>query len=272
MSAEKNIKTIKKTFLLGESLAKKNKKKESLLVSLESISSPFLSVAYEGASFYLAKNCFVNENISFDNWLLFSKLAKTEHKPQIHVGLGWAIAEEKKNIVDFIKKIDHIFIPRVLDGFGYYSGLFNRREFVRLGKTPSIKKEFTPFFFQGLGRFFWHISRGDTEKLSRLLVLLEKKRLPDVWRGIGIAFTYVGGTKKKDVLTVLNLSKEHVKDFKCGVVIALHTRSLSKHPFKDSLFIKNAVDLPCFSLLKNTTLFLSSELSKNSLKQIKSFL
>ena len=272
MSASKNIKTIKETFLLGENLAKKHKEKDSLFASLDSVPQPFVSVAYEGASFYIASTCFVNENESFDEWVFFSKQACSEHIPQIHIGLGWAIAKEKKNINDFIKKTDKAFTPKIFDGFGYCSGLFYRREVVRLGRIPAIiKPDFTPFFNQGLGRFFWHISDGDANKLPRFLSLVEKKRLGDVWRGIGIAFTYAGGVKKSEILDVLTISKEYKKDFKSGVVLALQTRCLSKNTFKDSLFIKDVLGLPSFSLLKNTALFQFSELSEKSLKQIKSF-
>ncbi len=77
---------------------------------------------------------FTANDFALLHWRAFLQHAP-EHSTQIHIGLGWAIAETKNS--SLIKCMaEPQQLPRVLDGTGYCEGTFKQRLAVKEMKTP----------------------------------------------------------------------------------------------------------------------------------------
>jgi hypothetical protein len=106
---------------------------------------------------------------------------------------------------------------------------------------------------QGLGRSFWYIAQGEVDKLLNIINSFSEDRHHDMWRGIGIAVTYVGGVKKSDLLELMSNSGKFSKAFKCGIALVSQTREEANALSKDTEEI-------CKTLIGLSTLEVSKKL------------
>lgn len=235
MNVLQNIQEVQRVFKSAQQLALKSSFNDDLFEQLNALSNEFRSVAYEGASFSIALNS-ISTKGNLDIWKQYLVQTKGLHDSQIHVGLGWALASQNSNIEEHILNIDPYMVSRVIDGYGYYFAIFKRRIAIRTAQIPeSISDVNKMAFDQGVGRSLWYLSEGNLEKLKRFLLLIPANRHADLWRGIGIAFAYVGGTS--EVSHIEKLSDKHLIDFKTGVALALHSRMKSGSILESSTII-----------------------------------
>lgn len=179
-----------------------------------------ISVAFEGCSMAIALKSIKNRDSLID-WHLFVSTKGKNFLSQMHVGLGWALAELKLPVEQYLISIDPKWQLRVLDGFGYYCGLFRRREAIRSMLFPSeIPNTSFSGYNQGIGRVLYYISQGESERLTRNVALFSEDRHGDLWRGIGIAATFVGGLSDDAIKCFVHAAGKHENDFKIGVVLA----------------------------------------------------
>ena len=83
-------------------------------------------------------------------------------------------------------------------------------------------------FDQGLGRRLWYMANGEVDKVSQLIQSFPSSRHPDLWRGVGIACGYVGGSKPSE-LEYLSVASGAWKQQLCtGIALAAFSRSTSK--------------------------------------------
>ena len=215
---------IQATFQEAKEKATLTNNLEELNKSLLNFPNEFISVAYEGASMALAIKS-IQETDSLTKWNDFYQRFGIKHSSQIHVGLGWAFSELNLDLSLFDSEISPLLKYRVLDGYGYYEGIFKRRQSVRTQQTP---QHFDPLslraYDQGLGRSLWYISQGEVEKLARSSNLFSENRCHDLWRGIGIAVAYVGGTEISVLQQLVNESGQYLPSFKCGVSLLIQSR------------------------------------------------
>jgi len=227
MSAIDNIQLIQSVFQEAQNYASKENDRKAILSHLNKIKHAFTSVAYEGTSFILAERSIKNNN-SLKDWEYFLKETKGLHDSQIHVGLGWAIAAINADLNLYTQKITPLLYSRVLDGYGYYYAIFKRRIAIRSAQIPNnIRPDQVSAFNQGIGRSLWYLAEGKIEKLTRLIQLIQSERHGDLWRGIGIAYTYVGGEPIESIERINLLSGEYNKEFLCGIALALYARNKS---------------------------------------------
>jgi len=191
-----------------------------------SLSNEYTSVAFEGCSMAIAKTSLKNRDSLID-WHLFISTIGKNYLSQIHVGLGWALADLQLPVQQYLISIDPKWQLRVLDGFGYYSGLFRRREAIRKMSFPTqIPEELYSGYNQGIGRFLYYVAQGDIKRLERNIELFPDDRHSDFWRGIGIAATVIGGLDEKAIGKITLSSGKHEKQLMIGVELA--TNSLKK--------------------------------------------
>lgn len=190
---------------------------------LNNAASQFISVYYEAAAAHLAKEDLLSGALDFVKWSEFKNKHGQSHESQIHVGLGWAMAETDNYNEPFVNSLAQSNAWRVIDGFAYYQGLFMRREAIRNQLVPNyIPNSLMPAYSEGIGRSLWYISQGSEERLIRSINIFSDERKPDLWRGVGIAATYVGGNKMvHEKLSAL--SGVYAKDFICGCIMALES-------------------------------------------------
>ena len=190
------------------------------------LSNEFISVAFEGCSMAIAITSLKNRDSLID-WHLFVAQKGQNYLSQIHVGLGWALAELQLPIQQYLISIDPKWQLRVLDGFGYYCGLFRRREAIRTMSFPTeIPETLYAGFNQGIGRFLFYLAQGNVERLIRNIELFPDDRHTDFWRGIGIAATFIGGLDESAVKEMIIAASEHKNQLMIGVTLA--TNSLKK--------------------------------------------
>lgn len=218
MSVQEHIasrmETIKTGFQYGKETASKIENLDELINILGNDTSEFRSIVFEGASMELALKGFASG--SMEKWKSYLH-KKQEHAAQIFVGLGWAIAQEKITDLSFINDCGDLMTMRTWDGAGYFDAVFRQRQTIksqnRLEYIPL--KEFSSYD-QGMGRSLWYIAKGDTAKMSELIALFDASRKNDLWRGIGIACCYVGGSDETILKALLSLAGEHKNQLSIG--------------------------------------------------------
>lgn len=227
MNALVNIHLIQSVFKDVQSKGVDNKTVPELINYLNSFSNPFISVAFEAASFVIAQKSIQN-NKNLKDWTAFLNATKGIHDSQVYVGLGWALASINVDISHYTYNIKPLMRSRVIDGYGYYNALFKRRLAIRTANIPDeISSEQEPSFNQGIGRSLWYLAEGDLTKLKRYLNLIPKNRHPDLWRGIGIAYAYVGGEDVSLENKITSITNEYHTDFLSGIALTLYSREKS---------------------------------------------
>lgn len=269
MNVLTNIETIQSTFKEAQGVANKAELNKGFYNQLDSISDEFRSVSYEGASFAIAQKS-ISNNGDLELWMSFKDSTKGLHDSQIHVGLGWALASLNVKIEDHTSSFTPYMISRVIDGYGYYCAIFKRCIAIRTAQVPdSIIEQNKMAFDQGIGRALWYLAEGNLEKLSLLISILPENRHADLWRGIGIAFSYVGGAKLDYIQEMKTMSGKYINDFKAGVALALYSRMKADSYLKGSTIIgeKTLICIP--STLEKIDQFSASDLYETSIEKLK---
>lgn len=230
------MENIKNVFQDAKEYASKQEGLDELIGYLETKDPEFRSVAFEGASMELGLQDFLKNN-SLKTWKTFMTRSKI-HAPQVHIGLGWAIAQEKHN-TSVLNEIESNMLFRVWDGCGYYDGIFRQRQTIksqnRLDYIP--EKDFQAYD-QGLGRSLWYICKGDESKIPGMIQPFPPTRHSNLWRGIGIACSYVGGCKSDKLNTLLSLSGKYRTQLGIGAALVAKSRL-------QSMLITKDIELAC---------------------------
>lgn len=213
MEVSERIDLIVSTFQKGRELAEKSTSLDELISNLNNIEPRYRSVGFEGASMGIA----ISKKFEWSDFLN----SANQHSTQIHIGLGWAIGEQDWNVADSLKPISEEMRIKVLDGVGYWFGLFRRRLTIR---TQGIPDQITPEnqagFDQGVGRAIWYISKGDPEMANKIIDSFSEERRSNLWFGIGVASTYVGGCSQEVKLQLERLSAAYPERYKNGITSA----------------------------------------------------
>ncbi len=192
----------------------------------------FRSVAYEGAAMGLALRDSVNNDATFSEWSDFAANEGALHTVQVHIGLGWALAEKDALLQLPAGCTD---TDAVLDGYGYYFGLLRRRPTVRQQTIPeTISPVLLPAFDRGLGRSLWYISKGDLELLLQMMAAFDPARHPNLWRGVGIASTYVGGCSNEHLAALWAAANHHQSQLADGAMRAAKSRVKAQTALEDA--------------------------------------
>lgn len=211
-------------FKAAREVAEEEGQSEALKHHLTASDSYYRSVAYEGAAMGLALR-------DISQWEAFLKNDAAAHAVQVHIGLGWALAEQALPCEEDARWQD---ADAVLDGYGYYHGLFRRRLSIRTQGIPDgINAAQLPGFDRGLGRSLWYISKGDMELLLRMIAAFTIDRQPHLWRGVGIAVAYVGGCNEALLRDVWDKAKNHRPYVEEGAIRAARSRIAAATPLDD---------------------------------------
>lgn len=212
------INTIVNTFKAAREVAEREGLSAMLSEHLAQADDYFRSVAFEGAAMGLALR-------DVAVWREFLADEGANHAVQVHIGLGWALAERQQPIPEDGDWPDR---DSVLDGYGYYHGLFRRRLSIRTQGIPDgLTDAQLPAFDRGLGRSIWYISKGDVELLKRMTDAFTESRQPNLWRGIGIAVAFVGGCDEGLLRQIACASSAYRPQLLQGATRALRSRTLA---------------------------------------------
>ncbi|MDP6909763.1 MAG: DUF1702 family protein [Flavobacteriales bacterium] len=201
------------TFQRGRNLGEQGLPLDELISKLNETEARYRSVAFEGASMATVID-------RKEEWQSFLERAE-KHATQIHIGLGWAIAELELDLPSTLSEIVPEMQVKVLDGYGYWNGLFRRRLTIRTQQIPKeITSEHQAGFDQGVGRAIWYIAKGNIEKASNIINHFSEDRKSNLWRGIGVASTYVGGCSDELILELKRVAGDFKSKFETGMAAA----------------------------------------------------
>lgn len=214
MSISENIQTIVDTFQNGRKISELELGLDELIARLHEFEPRYRSVAFEGASMGVA---LVNQ---LSTWKVYANQTE-KHATQVHIGLGWAIGEQQLDLASTLSEIEPEMQVKVLDGYGYWNGLFRRRMTIRTQQVPeNVTSEYQSGFDQGVGRAIWYISKGDIEKLISIINHFSGSRRQDLWRGIGVASTYVGGCSNELITELKSAAGSFAESLQVGIEAA----------------------------------------------------
>ena len=97
----------------------------------------FRGIAYEAASMNIA-GIDVKTYNELKDWYKFLDENGTLQATQIHVGLGWAIAQKEIITSTILPNLEPMMRYRVLDGYGYYEGIFRKRKSILSLQEPEL--------------------------------------------------------------------------------------------------------------------------------------
>ncbi len=194
---------------------------------LNSFDVEFRSIAYEAAAMNLAERDLKRDGKLGFWWYLLREIG-ANHAIQIHVGLGWALAQEQLNPESFLNELESMLRYRVLDGYGYYEGIFRRRKSIVNQQTIETENaNILSAYHQGLGRSIWYSSKGDIDIAKSTIDSFSANKQNDLWRGLGIAIAYVGGCSEDYLQVIFDKSLNFENDLATGAAMTLISRSFA---------------------------------------------
>jgi hypothetical protein len=243
-----NMESIQSIFREVQDSYSDNTSLPELCKYLDTFELEFRSIAYEAASMCMALSDLKAAN-QLKRWLEFAQQSVL-HTTQIHVGLGWALAQLQLDPSLFMTKLHPMMRYRVADGYGYYEGIFRKRKSVLSQQKPDWNDGTAmKAYDQGLGRSMWYLNYGTIEEAKNLIKRFPVERQSDLWRGLGIAITYAGGCGEEKLREIFVLAEDYKTQLATGSVMALASRKVAKYISQDTLLVcsvwcnKNADEL-----------------------------
>ncbi|HET6769612.1 MAG TPA: DUF1702 family protein [Chitinophagaceae bacterium] len=238
---------IQKVFLGVQNYMQKDHELEELISFLDNEPPGYRSVAYESASMEIGSQE-LSKGSELNAWRNFYRRSAPSHTFHMDIGLGWAFAKNEISPLIHLESLHPLNKWMVFDGIGYYHGLFKPRRAVKDQMIPDgIDMQSLHGFDQGLGRRLWYISKGNVDQLIQLLKPFQLARQADLWRGVGIAVGYVGGSNSSNLEQLLNCSSAFKENLYTGVRLAAISRSASDSITSD---IELACEIICSKPLK----------------------
>lgn len=218
---------IQKVFLGVQNYMQQNHELEEIISFLDTEPAEFRSVAYESASMEIALHELSIGN-ELSTWKKFYQRSARAHPFHVDIGLGWAFAKKEISPTPYFESLQRVMKWMVFDGIGYYNGLFHGRRTVKNQLIPfGIDSQDLQGFDQGLGRRLWYISKGNVNELHQLIQAFHLSRHADLWRGVGIACAYVGGSDKSSLEELLKYSSDFLGQLCTGLTLAAISRNSS---------------------------------------------
>ena len=226
-AALEKMEQIKTVFLDTQLFYAKHIDMPALIGYLENTAPEFRSIAYESASMAIALTDL--EAGSFPaQWVLFANGPACLHKPQVYIGLGWAIAKTGLCFLTAIEKLHAAFYYRIADGCGYYDGSFKRRHTVINKELPAyLPPAALPMYDQGIGRSIWYTEKAAVHNISNRIKTFAPDRHADLWRGVGTAVAYVGGCHDEELETLFQYAASNSYQLTCGAALAARSRAMA---------------------------------------------
>jgi len=181
------------TFVGGYHAALENDEPGVLVLRLNAVETEFSGFAFEGAAMGLA----MLDQLSpwrRNRLTMFLKGPGAPHAYMVHVGAGWAFARLHRNVEGCSQQLDPLLRWLAVDGYGFHEGYFRWRRYVERHAYPRRLSGYGGRVFdQGLGRSLWFVDGADVARIPETIAAFPSSRQADLWSGVGLACTYVGG-------------------------------------------------------------------------------
>jgi len=151
------------------------------------------------------------------------------HIYMIHVGVGWAIARVpwlRRRVDKVLNRLHPILRWLALDGYGFHSGYFDWRRYIRRQvKLGSLSNHGQRVFDQGLGRSLWFVDCADVPRIRQTIAAFHPGRHGDLWSGVGLACAYAGGVSESALLVLKCAADLYLPEVAQGVAFAAQART-----------------------------------------------
>ena len=233
-SVQGKMDTIQNTFLHVQDIFFESPDWKNHVAELESTDIEFRSIGYESASMSIALED-LKQGEQFTNWFRFLNEAASTHATQVHVGLGWAFAQGLKTPLTYLQELNPMMRYRVLDGYGYYEGIFRRRRSIINHLKLNVEDVVASAALdQGIGRSIWYLNKGIIDDAKMMIEGFAIERHKDLWRGLGIAIAYVGGCDEEMLQEIFSKADSYKTQLATGAVMALVSRDSAKYISADT--------------------------------------
>jgi len=202
-----------------------------LIDYLESTDIYYRSVAYEGAAVAFTILDLRDEDGDMTRFNTLNRNEGLKHEIHAHIALGWATEELG---LQCLRPGPAEKSQASHDGMGYYLGLFRRRLTVQSQSIP--KHVFScdmKGFDRGVGRSLWYISKGDLNVLLNMVRGFPAKRQANLWRGIGVAASFVGGCTDSQLMALWAAAGQFQRELSDGARRVAISRKKAGTPLHD---------------------------------------
>ncbi len=226
----KHLEAVVLTALEGYHLTLDSSKFEILIPHLDEIPLAMRSYAYEGAAMGLT---------GLDMMLPWKHRLRdyiagpgAPHIYMVHIGAGEALGLLNRNPEPFIASLeDRVICWLVMEGYGFHKGFFHSKRYIVEKQVP---KRFSPYgqriFDQGLGRSIWFLDGANVERITATLAAFPSTRQADMWVGIGVACTYVGGVDRATIEALQKAAGPYEPQMAMGAAFVAKGRQLAGNP------------------------------------------
>lgn len=234
MSVGQNISEIERLFMEISHSFKKDLNIAELIEKLDAVEPKFRSIGYESASYVLGELDLQDKN-DLKNWSKLYASADENHRFHMIIGLGWSIAKSGNSTLPVADwEDDRVFRSMVLDGMGYYYALYRPRRTLTKKIYPDwLMGDDLKAFDQGIGRRLWYLYHDNQTKLIEILSTFSEDRIPSLYTGIGIAFTYVSGFDEREVVSLKKMAGPNWKEMRKGFLIGSLSRAKKEYQLKE---------------------------------------
>lgn len=196
----------------------------SILEYLHSLESEFVSIAYEATGMALAqKDLTVGKELTL--WTQFLEKHAADHAVQVHIGLGWALGQYRMDVEPYLKASAPFLAWRIWDGYGYYDGFFRKRKAWQGLLPDGIGEKAAEVYTQGIGRSLWYVCKADISKIRAKISNFPLEKQQHLWRGVGIASTYVGGISSEQRAQLWAAAADCQPQLAAGSALAIMSRA-----------------------------------------------
>lgn len=228
--AWKHLEMVVLTALEGYHATLDSSKLEMLVPQLNMVPLELRSYAYEGAAMGLTGlDCILPWKKRLRDYMAGPGVP---HIYMVHIGAGEALALLHRKPEPFIARLqDRVLCWLVMDGYGFHKGFFSRRRYV---DNQMIPKYLSPYarriFDQGLGRSIWFSAGANVEHITATIATFPATRQADMWVGIGVACTYVGGVDQATVEALQKAAGPYEPQLAMGAAFVAKGRQLAGNP------------------------------------------
>ena len=226
----KHLESVVLTALEGYHATLDSNKLEVLVPQLNKIPLEMRSYAYEGAAMGLTLFDFLPP---WKNRLkAYIAGPGAPHIYMVHIGVGEALALFHRKPEPFIARMeDRVICWLVMEGYGFNKGFFAGRRYIDEQSIPTYLSPYgCRIFDQGLGRSIWFLAGANVERIAATIAAFPFARQADLWVGIGVACTYVGGVDRATVEALEKASGPYKPYMAMGAAFVAKGRQLAGNP------------------------------------------
>ncbi len=207
---------------------------EVLVPLLDKVELDMRGFAYEGAAMGLTGlDCMLPWKNRLQAYL---DGPGSSHIYMVHIGAGEALARLRRKPEPFIARMkDRVLCWLVMDGYGFHEGFFYKQRTVERQIVPSHLSSYARRIFdQGVGRSIWFSAGANVERIAATIGAFPEFRQADMWAGMGVACTYVGGVDGSAIESLHMAAGPYGPQLALGAAVVAKGRQRAGNPVPHS--------------------------------------